>query len=79
MVAFESGTFPALKNVNGSVIYDQQLILRELVNFYETLYNDNLNTSDTQSCKFDEMLLFPAINEEKKTECDKPIRESECL
>ena len=69
----------SLKNVNGSVIYNQQLILRELVNFYEKLYNDNLNTSDTQNCKFDKMLLFPTINGEEKIECDKPTTKSECL
>ena len=63
----------------GSVICDQQLILRELVNFYETLYNDNLNTFDTQIFKFDEMLLFSTINEKEKSECDKSITKSECL
>ena len=60
-------------------MYDQQLISRKLVNFYETLYNDNLKTSDTQSCKFDEMLLFGTVIEEEKTECDKPTTELECL
>ena len=68
----------SLRNANGVVIFDQHLILSELVNFYETLYNDNSDNLDTQSYKFDETLFFPNLNEEEKTECDKPITESEC-
>ena len=68
----------SLRNANGVVIFDQHLILSELVNFCETLYNDNSDNSDTQSYKFDETLSFPNLNEEEKTERDKPITESEC-
>ena len=54
---------------------DQNLILEELVNFYENLYKE----TETNNCELANNLSFPKINEKENMECEKPITESECF
>ena len=69
----------SLRNSQGTLLNDQQLILQELVNFYESLYFDDQQLTETECCNFIKKLPFPNIDEDEKAECDKPITESECF